>query len=124
MKHFSWIVSFSIFLWVLPLGFLIQPSMEQISCGGKRAMHMCTGQIVSKSAVADTSSKSGVEMITSGTAVNPDYPAASGGSADYLRSGSDDMIRPSGFSEVNSNRMFSGYHAFLSLPSPVPKTAR
>lgn len=98
--------------------------MEQISCGGKRAMHMCTSQITSKSAAANLSATAGVEMIASGTAVNPDYPAVSGGSTDYLRSGSDDLIRPAGFSEVNPRRMFSGYHAFLSLPSPVPKTAR
>ena len=78
-RFISFITLFIFFVWILPLGAFIDPSVEQKVCGGQRAICLCSHQLAKQEGYDH-----GKTMTISNPGVNKEATSASGASHNFL----------------------------------------
>ncbi len=105
----------SFILWVLPLGFFINPSQEKLACDGQRALCMCRA-LVPKS--SEKAMEAGINL-KAGASANKEN--SSGGAGNYFISARPAIALNLLFASQFENQFLSYRNPSLAALEYVPK---
>lgn len=103
------------FIWILPLGVFIKPSQEKMTCGGKRAICMC-----SHAKVTQSQSKA-IEGFGMKANSNNKESSAAGGSGHYFLTAHLPMLNELTMRALNDTMLLAYRNPFLRSIEHIPK---
>lgn len=114
-KYISILISILFFIWILPLGVFIEPSQEQIACGGQRAICLCRHW--DKRVQPNVLTQISLKNFNAGT--SKEESSSSGGNHYYLSvtgASHNGLLQLSAFSDQTSLYSFRYYQSIEHVP--------